>query len=73
MGDQTVHGDSNNVPRFEYKYKLSKYMYRLKIAGTDQLSFGPVPVLMVVKMIWSTESTSYAQPLHLQTHNASVQ
>ena len=30
------------------------YMYRLKIAGTDQISFGPVPVLMVVKIIWST-------------------
>ena len=29
-------------------------MYGLKIAGTDQVSFGPVPVLMVVKIIWST-------------------
>ena len=29
-------------------------MYELKIAGTDQVSFGPVPVLMVVKIIWST-------------------
>ena len=29
-------------------------MHRLKIAGTDQVSFGPVPVLMVVKIIWST-------------------
>ena len=28
-------------------------MYRLKIAGTHQVSFGPVPVLMVVKIIWS--------------------
>ena len=26
----------------------------MKIAGTDQVSFGPVPVLMVVKIIWST-------------------
>ena len=25
-------------------------MYRLKIAGTDQVSFGPVPVLMVFKL-----------------------
>ena len=29
-------------------------MYGLKIAGTDQVSYGPVPVLMVVKIIWST-------------------
>ena len=29
-------------------------MYGLKIAGTDQVSFGPVPVLMVVKVILST-------------------
>ena len=29
-------------------------MYRLKIAGTDQVSFGLVPVLMVVKISWST-------------------
>ena len=31
-------------------------MYGLKIAGTDQVSFGPAPapVLMVVKIIWST-------------------
>ena len=35
---------------------IQNYMYGLKIAGTDQVSFGPVPVLMVVKIIWSTES-----------------
>ena len=29
-------------------------MYGMKIAGADQVSFGPVPVLMVVKIIWST-------------------
>ena len=29
-------------------------MYGLKIAVTDQVSFGPVPVLMVVKIILST-------------------
>ena len=29
-------------------------MYGLKIAGTNQVSFGPVPVLMLVKIIWST-------------------
>ena len=29
-------------------------MYGLKIAITDQVAFGPVPVLMVVKIIWST-------------------
>ena len=29
-------------------------MYGLEIAGMDQCSFGPVPVLMVVKIIWST-------------------
>ena len=29
-------------------------MYGLKIADTNQVSFGPVPVLMVVKIIWST-------------------
>ena len=33
---------------------LKSPMYRLKIAGMDQVSFGPVPVLMVVKIIWST-------------------
>ena len=27
-------------------------MYELKIAGTDQVSFGPVPILMVVKIIY---------------------
>ena len=32
----------------------NKYMYGLKKAGTDQVSFLPVPVLMVVKVIWST-------------------
>ena len=32
-------------------------MYGLKIAGTDQVSFGPVPVLMVDKVIWSTAVT----------------
>ena len=60
MGNQTVHEDS-----FKYKYKLSLkiwlsqniYMYGLKIAGTDQVSFGPVSVLMVVKIIWSTGQT----------------
>ena len=26
----------------------------IKIAGTDQVSFGPVSILMVVKIIWST-------------------
>ena len=54
---QTVHEDS-----FKYKYKLSwkiwlsqnKYMYGLKIAGMDQVSFRPVPVLTVVKIIWGT-------------------
>ena len=51
MGIQTLHEDY-----FNYKYKLSqnKYMYRLKIAGKDQVSFLPVPFLMVVKIIWST-------------------
>ena len=34
-------------------------MYRLKIAGTNQISFGPVPILMVVKIIWSTDYISY--------------
>ena len=29
-------------------------MFGLKIAGTDQVSFEPVPILMVVKIIWST-------------------
>ena len=36
-------------------------MYRLKIAGMDQVSFGPVPVLMIVKIIWSSA-------LHCQYH-----
>ena len=36
-------------------------MYRLKIAGMDQVSFGPVPVLMIVKIIWSSA-------LHRQYH-----
>ena len=31
-------------------------MYGLKIADTDQVSFGPVLVLMVVKINWSTKS-----------------
>ena len=60
MGDQTVHEDSNNRTCFRYKYKLSTfffakhiYMYRLKIAGMDQVSFGPVPALIAVKIIWS--------------------
>ena len=35
-------------------------MYGLKIAGTDQVSFGPVPVLMGVKNIWSTDTHSKA-------------
>ena len=30
-------------------------MYGLKIAGTDQVSFGPVPILMVVNIICSTD------------------
>ena len=30
------------------------YMYGLKIAGMDQVSFGPVPKLMVVKNILRT-------------------
>ena len=30
-------------------------MYGLKIFGTDQVSFGSLPVPMVVKIIWSTE------------------
>ena len=29
-------------------------MYGLKIPDMDQVSFGPVPVLMGVKFIWST-------------------
>ena len=29
-------------------------MYGVKIACTDQVSFGPVPVLKVVKIIWNT-------------------
>ena len=36
-------------------------MYRLKIAGTDQVSFGPVPVLMVVKIIRSTVNPCSAE------------
>ena len=35
--------------------KINTYMYGLKIAGSDQVSFGSVPVLMVVTIIWSTE------------------
>ena len=40
-----------------HKKQLSqnKYMYLLKIAGTDQASFGPVPVLMAIKIILSTD------------------
>ena len=34
-------------------------MYRLKTVGTDQVSFGPVPVLIVVKIIWSTGKYYY--------------
>ena len=46
----------NTSISFHKKNWLSqnKYMYRFKIAGMDQVSFGPVPVLMVVKIIWST-------------------
>ena len=29
-------------------------MYRFKITGTDQASFGSVPVLKVVIIMWST-------------------
>ena len=35
-------------------------MYGLKIAGRDQVSFGPVPVLMEVKIIWSPVVVVYA-------------
>ena len=42
----------NTSISFHKKFaKPNKYMYGLKIAGTDQVSFGPVPVLMVVKII----------------------
>ena len=34
-------------------------MYGLKIAGTDQNSFGPVPVLVLVKIIWSSDMPLY--------------
>ena len=40
-------------------------MYGLKRAGKDQVSFGPVPVLMVVKIIRSTVLVSVAgQAVH---------
>ena len=29
-------------------------MFHFTVAGTDQVSFGPVPLLMVVKIIWSS-------------------
>ena len=41
-------------------------MYGLKIAGRDQVSFGLIPVLMVVKIIWSTvknEAKVFSLPL----------
>ena len=65
MGNQTVHEDCLT---FKYKYKLSqnKYMYRLKMALRDQVSFGLVPVLMEVKISWSTVS-------YLETDNISSQ
>ena len=46
----------NTSISFHKKNWLSQneYMYGLKIAGTDQVSFVPVSVLMVVKIIWST-------------------
>ena len=36
-------------------------MYVLKIAGMDQVSFEPVLVLMVSKIIWSTDMVLCAQ------------
>ena len=33
-------------------------MYRLKTAGTDQVLLGPVPILMVVKIILTTAKLS---------------
>ena len=39
----------------------NKYMYRLKIACTDQISFGTIPVLMVVKIIWRTVLVFFAK------------
>ena len=52
-------------------------MYGLKIAGADQVSFGPVLVLMVIKNIWSTDTHSKAvtkidiinSNLHRSEHN----
>ena len=40
-------------------------MYELKIAGTDQVSFGQVPILMVVKIIWSTVYLFSLEASHL--------
>ena len=33
---------------------MRPWLKSLKIAGMDRVLFGPVPVLMVVKIIWST-------------------
>ena len=40
-------------------------MYGLKIAGAEPVSFGPVLVLMVVKIIWSTVPKPYKAIKHI--------
>ena len=51
----------NTVKTLNYYFSYTEFlrnemvMYRLKIAGTDQVSLGSVPVLTVVQIIWSTD------------------
>ena len=45
----------NTSTSFHKKNWLTCSDVRLKIAGTDQVSFGSVLELMVVKIIWSTD------------------
>ena len=43
-------------------------MYGLKTAGMDHVTFAPVPVLMVVKIIWNTMlKTIYIQTQALRS------
>ena len=44
-------------------------MYGMKIAGMDHVSYGPVPVHMVVKIIWSTVIQVHFRPDFIKQGN----
>ena len=72
--DRQKQGGKNNMspdlPGERHNKRLAKrlknkYMYGLKIACTDQVSFGPVFVLMVVRVIWSSVFSTVRYPFLL--------